>query len=213
MTQPQARKEKTGDKKGYASVEEMVRDLSSDDDAFAGGVCREIAARNIINHLMAMRATQGLSQKDIAERMGCSQSRVSKLENGKDDDLRIGDFHCYAEALGFQLLVLLGKKGQPPIAERIRYHTSALQDLFVELEGLVRDDASMQRGMWKLVLDSLRSLALGLAGMVKGLTRKLPHARQDKPAPIRIELQKDDPAEDSDEPCSRDSGWEVPVPG
>lgn len=50
-------------------------------------------------------ATQGLSQKDVALKLGCTQSRISKLESMTDADLRIGDLSKYAEVLGLELRI------------------------------------------------------------------------------------------------------------
>ena len=88
--------------KRYSSVPEMVRDLSMDKE-FASSLEQTMAERNIIDLLMGLRTSKGLSQQDIAAAMGCTQSRISKLENGKDDDLCVGDFHAYTAALGLRL--------------------------------------------------------------------------------------------------------------
>lgn len=170
----------------------MVRELS-EDQAFADKMASRLEERNIINHLMALRTSLGMSQQDIAAKMKCTQSRVSKLENGRDDDLRIGDFHAYAEALGLRLAIVLGKKGQPPIAERIRYHVSALKRLFAELVGLVGDDDTMAKGAWRFILKSTCIAACEVAKLLKHVTQKLPQQQRDVVSPIEIEIQGDDP--------------------
>lgn len=206
MSQQREKATKRQEKKRYRSVTEMVRALS-EDQAFADKMAHSLEERNIINHLMAMRTSLGMSQQDIAAKMKCTQSRVSKLENGRDDDLRIGDFHAYAEALGLRLAILLGKKEQPPIAERIRYHISSLKRLFVELSDLVGDDDAMKKGAWRFMLKSTCVAASEIAKLLKHVAQKLPQPRRDVTSPIEIEMQKDDrdPACDLEqEECSED---------
>jgi transcriptional regulator with XRE-family HTH domain len=191
MSQPKEKQTQAAKRKRYSSVPEMVRDLS-EDRAFAEEVEKKIRERNLVDFLMALRTSAGLSQKDIANKMGCTQSRISKLENGKDDDLRIGDFHAYADALGLQLMILLTKKGRPPIAERIKRHTSALKRLFTELSEMVGDDGAMNKAMMKLVCESTVTLAKGLSEMLKHVAQKSPQPSGDAPSPIQIEMQEDE---------------------
>ncbi|HEY7313835.1 MAG TPA: helix-turn-helix transcriptional regulator [Gemmataceae bacterium] len=178
----------------------MVRALS-EEQAFADKMASRLVERNIINHLMAMRTSLRMSQQDIAAKMKCTQSRVSKLENGRDDDLRMGDFHAYAEALGLRLAIVLGKKEQPPIAERIRQHVSALKRLFAELSGLVGDDDAMGKGAWRFMLRSTCVAASEVAKLLKHVAQKLPQPQKEVTSPIEIEIQDDelDPVCDSDQ--------------
>jgi hypothetical protein len=66
--------------------------------------------------------------------------------------------------------------------------------------------------MWKFVLETLRSLALGLAGIVQGMTRKLPRNRNDKAAPIQIEMQKDELGDDGEAADSQERDCGTPTP-
>src|SRR5438270_832611 len=97
--------------KQYKNVTEMATDLS-EDKASGERVAKAIRERAMVDMLMALRTRENMSQTDIAERMGCTQSKVSKLESSIDDDLRLGDFRAYATALGFQMTVRL-VKGTP----------------------------------------------------------------------------------------------------
>jgi predicted XRE-type DNA-binding protein len=101
--------------KAYRSIPELVRDIA-DSSSFADGFESRLANRKIVKDLMVLRATQGLSQKDVALRLGCTQSRISKLESMTDADLRIGDLSKYAEALGLQLRIILEPTNQLPAA-------------------------------------------------------------------------------------------------
>ena len=58
----------------------------------------EIDALPVIGGLAALRRSHGLTQVELAERMGISQSDLSKLERRRD--IRLSTLRAYAEALG-----------------------------------------------------------------------------------------------------------------
>jgi transcriptional regulator with XRE-family HTH domain len=58
--------------------------------------------RSLAATLSAMRLELGLSQTEVAARMGTSQSAVARLESG-DADLRLSTLERYAAAIGQRL--------------------------------------------------------------------------------------------------------------
>jgi predicted transcriptional regulator len=65
---------------------------------------KEAAARRraLSNALADQRVALGLSQTEVAARMGTSQSAVARLESG-DADVRLSTLERYVAALGQQL--------------------------------------------------------------------------------------------------------------
>ena len=65
---------------------------------------REMAAkrRSLATALVAKRVELGLSQTEVAARMGTSQSAVARLESG-EADLRLSTLERYAAAIGQEL--------------------------------------------------------------------------------------------------------------
>lgn len=63
----------------------------------------QIQRRQIVKKLMALRAKAGLSQQDVARKLNWTSSKVSRLEAGCDDDLRLGDLRDYLGALSLDL--------------------------------------------------------------------------------------------------------------
>jgi predicted transcriptional regulator len=65
---------------------------------------REMSARRraLADELATRRVDLGLSQTQVAARMGTSQSAVARLEAG-DADLRLSTLERYADALGCTL--------------------------------------------------------------------------------------------------------------
>src|SRR5499427_7705946 len=58
--------------------------------------------RRLVADLTAQRRAVGLSQTEVAARMGTSQSAVARLETG-DADVRVSTLERYAAAIGSQL--------------------------------------------------------------------------------------------------------------
>ena len=162
-------KTKTATKKPYRSVAEMVGDLS-EDRAFAEAMRKKLEERSVVDMLMAIRSVQDLSQKDIAGRMGCTQSRISKLEAGKDEDLRIGDLQSYAGALGLDLMMVLGKKSQGrTMVDKVKQHALAIKRLLESMAALADKDDSIAEG----VKVFFHEAAFNLAKIVQDATNTL----------------------------------------
>ena len=65
---------------------------------------REMAERRraLVSELVLRRQELGLSQTDVAARMGTSQSAVARLESG-DADVRLSTLERYVAAIGREL--------------------------------------------------------------------------------------------------------------
>ena len=68
--------------------------------------------RRLVAELTAQRRSAGLSQTEVAARMGTSQSAVARLETG-DADVRVSTLERYAAAIGSQLAWHTQQEGQP----------------------------------------------------------------------------------------------------
>jgi transcriptional regulator with XRE-family HTH domain len=91
--------------KSYTSVSEMVRGTT--DKAFADQFDQHLSGRMIVRQLTVLRCTQGLSQAEIARKIGCSQGKISKFEASSDKDISFGDLADYVIALGRGLKIII----------------------------------------------------------------------------------------------------------
>ena len=86
---------------------EMVLRRSSDE-----GAARMAEERGrLVRELAGRRQAAGLSQTEIAARMGTSQSAVARLESGTAD-VRASTLERYAAAIGGQITWTLGNPGE-----------------------------------------------------------------------------------------------------
>ncbi|MFD2080136.1 Helix-turn-helix domain-containing protein [Actinopolymorpha cephalotaxi] len=82
---------------------------AGDDDLPVMPGFREMALRRraLAESLVDLRRRSGLSQTQVAARMGTSQSAVARLEAG-EADVRLSTLERYAAAVGHRLDVRLG---------------------------------------------------------------------------------------------------------
>jgi DNA-binding transcriptional regulator YiaG len=92
----------------YRNIEELRQ---------AGIVSTETARRvrvagqrtAVITRLVCQRLSAELSQKDVARRMGRTQSWVSKFEDRTDAELTLGDIQAYCQAIAGSLALEFGR--------------------------------------------------------------------------------------------------------
>lgn len=158
--------------KQYASVTEMISD-SPLEESQRDEIAARIASRQIIKRLMALRATRGMSQKEVADRMKCSQSRISKLENGVDGDIKIGDMRDYLHALDHDMSLFVCPK-QWKSFQQIKFHAFGIRRCLGQLVDLIRDDPEILQGVSKAHVETV----LNLVKLVVDSAKTLPSVEQ-----------------------------------
>jgi transcriptional regulator with XRE-family HTH domain len=91
----------------YYSVRDMLRGTLDPEDA--ADTIAYLDARLLVNKLVLLRITQGMTQAEVAERMGCQQAKVSKMERSEDANLGLGDVVAFAKALGKGVKLTIGE--------------------------------------------------------------------------------------------------------
>ena len=153
--------------KRYTSTEDMLS-ASGLDDSLRDQIRDRIESRQIIKKLLALRVRQGKSQRDIADAFGCTQSRISKLENGTDEEIRLGDLVRYFQSLDHGLSLFIAKSEWGAM-DQIKYHAFEIKRCLTRLVELVQDDPKIGKGVAnahfktladvaKIIIDSAKTL-------------------------------------------------------
>jgi transcriptional regulator with XRE-family HTH domain len=142
--------------KKYNSVSEMVKDISSNSE-LADSVAKEIRNRRMAKFLFSQRCKHNLTQKQMAEKIECSQSRVSKIENSYDRDISVGDLLDYAKALDLQLEMGF-RHHSARIVDLIKYHAFKIKAYLNQLATLAQDDEEMGKGVAKFHLEAKHNI-------------------------------------------------------
>lgn len=85
----------------FSSVDQMLRGTGY--RRVAAAVKTLSAQTQLVDQLILARVAAGLTQAQLAARLKCSQSRISKLEDSRDVDLTLGDIQDYAGVVGLKL--------------------------------------------------------------------------------------------------------------
>lgn len=168
-------------KRTYQNVSEMLAD-SAPSEAFRQEFEAQVATRGVIKHLIALRTAKGLSQKDIADQINCSQSRISKLEHGADDDIRLGDLRAYARALGFGTGFVFSDRKMTAV-EEVKYHAFSIKRLMDRLAQLAGRDEKIAQAVSAFFGEAF----FNLVRMIQDSASKLPRPDVDSPY-ISIEV-------------------------
>jgi len=146
-------KQETTVGKQYANIPEMLSG-SKADRTLINEVDDEIRRREIVMAISALRARKGLTQSDIAKIVGCSQSRISKIEASCDEELKIGDLAAYLKAIEMDLAMLLHPPGKS-ITSRVKFHAMCIRRELKRLVGLSNGDATIAEGAGSFLGESL----------------------------------------------------------
>ena len=169
-------------KKQFNSVAEMVAEMS-DNKEMAADFEKTIAAKALVKKLFTLRQVKGLSQQELAAKLGWSQSRVSKLEGSDDCDLRFGDVIAYISGLGLELGVVLAPREASAVA-RVKHHAFAIKRITDQLAEMAVSDEAIAKG----VAGFFGEAAFNLIGILQESSKKLPLSPAESPFRITIEV-------------------------
>lgn len=123
----------------------------ADDAAVKQKVDAEISASTLVSAMIRMRVGKGISQSEIAKAMGCTPSKISKLEAGNDSVLKWGDVCAYLSAIGMNLSLMFDDSSLPA-AERIKqcvFRTHELLEDLAKLAEEVGDDTEITQKIYQ----------------------------------------------------------------
>lgn len=82
-------------------LDALIDELAVDDPGLPGRVAAALERRDLLHQLARLRREQGITQVELAERMGTSQGQITRLETGADT--RLSTIERYAAALGVKV--------------------------------------------------------------------------------------------------------------
>jgi transcriptional regulator with XRE-family HTH domain len=183
-------------KKQYTDVSKMIRDIP-ESEQFADSLEKRLRERQLIKRLITIRASKGLSQGDIAQSMGCTQSRISKLEAGLDGDLRLADLEGYLAAIGMKPQLVIFPEGAK-MSDQVIYHFHQTRRLLEKMLELANSsDSVIAEGVGRFFAET----AFNFVNMTLKQAAQLPEDVQEKLPFLKIvsENALDTPCEDNEE--------------
>ena len=127
--------------KRYASVKDLLEgeSISPEVQSKIADLREETRLTEILANL---RTSAGLTQEQVAQRFGLSQSAISKLESGRDEDLTLGEIRQYAELTGQRISLMFGK----PLThvEAVKGHALGIRQRLTALAKIAHKDEELE---------------------------------------------------------------------
>jgi transcriptional regulator with XRE-family HTH domain len=125
----------------YASVDELLsgEELSQEVRTKVSELRNET---RVVLQLAKLRQMSGITQEDMAKHLGITQSAVSKLETGRDEDVTLREMREYARVTDQRIAVMFGK----PLThtEAIKIHANGLKERLEALAKIANQNAEFQ---------------------------------------------------------------------
>ena len=129
--------------------------------------------RKLVKLLFFLRCKENLSQKLLANKISCSQSRVSKIESSLDEELTIKDLRDYAKALNLEIELNFNDASMK-LVDRIKYHAFRIKGYLEQLSHLSKDDELIEEGVKKFYKEVFVNMTRIIAGNFSKFHKRVP---------------------------------------
>ena len=142
--------------------------------------------------LTALRCSHDVTQAELAERAGCTQSKISRIENSPNDRLKLEDLAMYARA--FNMRVSFDFERVLPAADAIGGLARQIRTSLDYVDETTRNDGAAERGaertyeeflfqMLDLFMEKLEALRSRRNGSAEsGVATRAENGRPEDPA-------------------------------
>ena len=168
-------------------------DTGDEEDAVLESAKSAMFERQIVDRLISLRLLRQASQGDVAKHMGVTQSRVSKIENGDDRSLSIGQIDSYLEALGMRFEMRFCQSGDT-IVERLKSHAFELYGCLQKISEMSNGDPEMEKAALRMHAETIVNVDRFVSSSAATLplvqesiqTLKATSTRKAKKEPVRL---------------------------
>ncbi len=129
--------------KRVSPVLKMVRHTVPDED-FKDKSDGYSSDYGVSRSLTALRCSHDVTQAELAERAGCTQSKISRIENSPNDRLKLEALAMYARA--FNMRVSFDFERELPAADAIGGLARQIRTSLDDVDETTRNDGAAERG-------------------------------------------------------------------
>lgn len=155
--------------KTYRNIREYIK-KSNTSEEYKKDMIDYIDERSLSRHITILRHMLKLTQKDIAEKIGCSQSKISKIENSPDREISVKDLADYSDALGLSMLIRWERK-DTNIVDRVKYHYCKLRDSLEKILDMSKGDPKMELAAAKISNEASWNLTELMSSIIEKLLK------------------------------------------
>lgn len=152
----------------YRNVASMLQQdgTSSETASDVAALGRE---SRLTRQLAALRMAAGLTQEQLAAKMGCTQGCISKKESGLDNELDVHTLRGYAQHTGKNICIEIGRPMNH--VERIKTHAFGMRDSMRELAKIAHKDDELERSIQAFFGEAM----LNILSLLAECQNEMPH--------------------------------------
>lgn len=144
----------------YKSVLELHKDLAGSGD-FTSTLEKDIKGRQVATAIFSVRNKLGITQKQLAHKMGLSQSAISKFESSPDEKITVGELLKFSRALGISTELVIYDKKMTAV-DKVKYHWFKIKAELDGLRAMSDGDKAMEKGVSKFTEEAFVNITSGL---------------------------------------------------
>ncbi|CAN5165130.1 hypothetical protein BH10PLA2_BH10PLA2_39400 [soil metagenome] len=190
MNEPSSRKTSP---KRFSSMADLLKDSLPENPEFVAAFEQQVQRRELVRHLALLRNQNNISQADVAKYLGCKQSKISKLENGYDDDVTLAEIKAYAKAMNCDV-DLIFRSQNLTIADEVKRCAFRMKRYFDRRTDLAQHDEEIAKGVANFHIEAL----MNLVEIIRRSVQKLPQKSRTAEQHIRFEVD-----DSSDPSCNQ----------
>lgn len=177
--------------KTFKSVPEMARHIITD-SKFHKQLDSEIKSKSISKVLFFVRCNANVTQKEMANRLRCTQSKISKIEHSSNGKQSINDLIAYAKALGLEINVTIGKPMK--LVDRIKVNAFQVKSDLDQLVKIATDkkDDKLFSGVVKFFNEATFNINKLLADSAATLEKQKQPSKETLKVHAPVEIQKEE---------------------
>lgn len=168
--------------RNFTSVSDLVH--STTDVEFSEQFDQYQADRRLINCLTVIRCTNEVSQSELADRMECAQSKVSKMESSVDIDLNFGDIVNYAKSLKQSIHITFSPSLNNG-ADHIRFHIECVKHELKKLVSVSSSDQDIANGVEAFAIERVQDFVESVSKILD----RLPHRADPYSGGVSVEAE------------------------
>ena len=155
--------------KTYNSVSELYAKHASAEECES--FVKYLDSRKLAKTLFALRNKAGLTQNELAEKTGITQSKVSKIEHAQDVTLTIGDILQFCDGLNLQLHLGLMPEGMS-LVNKVKFHWNELQKHLETIQKISKGDTVMEKAARDFTFEAAHNITNGLFDCLENVMPK-----------------------------------------
>jgi len=155
--------------KTYNSVSELYAKHASAEECES--FVKYLDSRKLAKTLFALRNKAGLTQNELAEKTGITQSKVSKIEHAQDVTLTIGDILQFCDGLNLQLHLGLMPEGMT-LVNKVKFHWNELQKHLETIQEISKGDTVMEKAARDFTFEAAHNITNGLFDCLENVMPK-----------------------------------------